>query len=260
MSDATMVGEEPDLSADAFVGRIFEATVGGFDLLSVVIGDRLGLYTSLARDGSATSGELATRSRDRRAVCAGVARTTGRHWHPHRRRRRGRPGPASVHAPVRSRRGAHRSRKPLLHRAARALLRGLCRGAAAAPRCIPLGWRCRVVRLRPRHDRGPGRFQPAVARELVRLGLPAGRPGRPRTVDRRSAGTRRRCRLRRRVGLDRHRPRLSERAGRRLRPRSALDRSRACERGCRRRRRSGDVRDARRRATRPRPADTTWRS
>src|SRR5580765_8238280 len=63
MSDATMVGEEPDLSADAFVGRLFEAAVGAFDLLSVVIGDRLGLYASLARDGSATSGALATRAR-----------------------------------------------------------------------------------------------------------------------------------------------------------------------------------------------------
>jgi 2-polyprenyl-3-methyl-5-hydroxy-6-metoxy-1,4-benzoquinol methylase len=67
-----MVGEEPDLFADAFVGRIFEATVGAFDLLSVVIGDRLGLYKSLARDGSATSGELATR--------AGIAKRYAREW------------------------------------------------------------------------------------------------------------------------------------------------------------------------------------
>jgi 2-polyprenyl-3-methyl-5-hydroxy-6-metoxy-1,4-benzoquinol methylase len=63
MSEATMVGEERDLTPDAFVGRIFEAGVAAFDLLSVVIGDRLGLYTTLARDGSATSGELATRAR-----------------------------------------------------------------------------------------------------------------------------------------------------------------------------------------------------
>src|SRR6476619_7505950 len=72
MSDATMVGEERDLSADAFVGRLFEAAVGTFDLLSVVIGDRLGLYASLARDGSAASRELATR--------AGIAERYAREW------------------------------------------------------------------------------------------------------------------------------------------------------------------------------------
>ena len=40
MTDAPVVGDR-DLSADAIVGRIFEATVAAFDLLSVVIGDRL---------------------------------------------------------------------------------------------------------------------------------------------------------------------------------------------------------------------------
>ena len=38
----------------------------------MVIGDRLGLYASLARDGSATSGELATR--------AGIAERYAREW------------------------------------------------------------------------------------------------------------------------------------------------------------------------------------
>ena len=72
MSDAAMVGDDRDLSADAIVGRLFEAAVGAFDLLSVVIGDRLGLYGSLKRDGSATSGELATR--------AGIAQRYAREW------------------------------------------------------------------------------------------------------------------------------------------------------------------------------------
>jgi 2-polyprenyl-3-methyl-5-hydroxy-6-metoxy-1,4-benzoquinol methylase len=63
MSDATMATEERDLSAEALAGRLFEASVGAFDLLSVVIGDRLGLYASLARDGSATPAELAGRAR-----------------------------------------------------------------------------------------------------------------------------------------------------------------------------------------------------
>jgi SAM-dependent methyltransferase len=72
MGDATMVGEGPDLSPDALVGRLFEAGVAAFDLLSVVIGDRLGLYASLARDGSATPPELATR--------AGIAERYAREW------------------------------------------------------------------------------------------------------------------------------------------------------------------------------------
>jgi SAM-dependent methyltransferase len=71
MSDALMV-EERDLTPDAFVGRIFEAGVAAFDLLSVVIGDQLGLYKALARDGSATSGELAAR--------AGIAERYAREW------------------------------------------------------------------------------------------------------------------------------------------------------------------------------------
>jgi 2-polyprenyl-3-methyl-5-hydroxy-6-metoxy-1,4-benzoquinol methylase len=72
MTDARVVGEERDLSADAMVFRIFEAGVAAFDLLSVVIGDRLGLYKTLARDGSATSGELAAR--------AGIAERYAREW------------------------------------------------------------------------------------------------------------------------------------------------------------------------------------
>ena len=72
MSDATMATEERDLSAEALAGRLFEAGVAAFDLLSVVIGDRLGLYASLARDGSATPGELATR--------AGIAERYAREW------------------------------------------------------------------------------------------------------------------------------------------------------------------------------------
>jgi 2-polyprenyl-3-methyl-5-hydroxy-6-metoxy-1,4-benzoquinol methylase len=75
MSDATVVDEGPDLSADAFVGRIVEAGVAAFDVVSVVIGDRLGLYSALARDGSATPGELATR--------AGIAERYAREWLEH---------------------------------------------------------------------------------------------------------------------------------------------------------------------------------
>src|SRR5258706_5057820 len=44
---------------DAFVGRLFEATLGAFDLLGVYLGDRLGLYGARAEAGQSTSSELA---------------------------------------------------------------------------------------------------------------------------------------------------------------------------------------------------------
>jgi 2-polyprenyl-3-methyl-5-hydroxy-6-metoxy-1,4-benzoquinol methylase len=50
-------------TADALVGRLVEATLGTMDLLSVYIGDRLGLYRALHDDGPATAADLATRAR-----------------------------------------------------------------------------------------------------------------------------------------------------------------------------------------------------
>jgi len=44
---------------DALVERLFEAAVATFDLFSVYLGDRLGLYRALADCGSSTAGELA---------------------------------------------------------------------------------------------------------------------------------------------------------------------------------------------------------
>lgn len=46
---------------EALVGRLFEQTIGAFELFNVYIGDRLGLYTVLAEGGSATADELASR-------------------------------------------------------------------------------------------------------------------------------------------------------------------------------------------------------
>jgi 2-polyprenyl-3-methyl-5-hydroxy-6-metoxy-1,4-benzoquinol methylase len=46
---------------DALVGRLFEGTLGMMDVMSVYIGDRLGLYRALRDGGPATAGELATR-------------------------------------------------------------------------------------------------------------------------------------------------------------------------------------------------------
>ena len=48
--------------AEEFAGRLFKSGVEAFDLLSVYIGDRLGLYRSLADGGPMTPAELAERA------------------------------------------------------------------------------------------------------------------------------------------------------------------------------------------------------
>ncbi len=48
--------------AEALAGRLFASLIGFQDLGSVYLGDRLGLYRSLAADGPATSRELANRT------------------------------------------------------------------------------------------------------------------------------------------------------------------------------------------------------
>ena len=49
-------------TAEELVNRLFESTLGAFDIFSVYLGDRLGYYRSLANDGPATSAELAERT------------------------------------------------------------------------------------------------------------------------------------------------------------------------------------------------------
>jgi len=47
---------------EAFVDRLFGATLGAIDVFAVYLGDRLGLYRALAKDGPATPPELAKRA------------------------------------------------------------------------------------------------------------------------------------------------------------------------------------------------------
>lgn len=47
--------------AETLVGRLFEGALGTVDILTVYIGDRLGLYTALRENGDMTAAELATR-------------------------------------------------------------------------------------------------------------------------------------------------------------------------------------------------------
>ena len=52
--------ETAEQRRDALVERIFESSVGFMELLSIYIGDRLGLYGALADNGEATAAELAS--------------------------------------------------------------------------------------------------------------------------------------------------------------------------------------------------------
>jgi 2-polyprenyl-3-methyl-5-hydroxy-6-metoxy-1,4-benzoquinol methylase len=56
---STTVPDSHEERRDALAGRLFEATLGAFELLSVYLGDRLGLYAALRDGGPATAGELA---------------------------------------------------------------------------------------------------------------------------------------------------------------------------------------------------------
>jgi len=57
---------------DALVERLFLNAIGAFDLFSVYLGDRLGLYRVLADQGALTSAEL--------AAAAGVHERYAREW------------------------------------------------------------------------------------------------------------------------------------------------------------------------------------
>jgi ubiquinone/menaquinone biosynthesis C-methylase UbiE len=59
MAAATPTPPTTDERRDALVERLFTATVGAMDVLGVYIGDRLGLYRTLADRGPSTSQELA---------------------------------------------------------------------------------------------------------------------------------------------------------------------------------------------------------
>lgn len=59
-------------ATEAFVERLFEATLGALDLYAVHLGDRLGLYAALHERGPSTSAELAAQ--------AGVGERYAREW------------------------------------------------------------------------------------------------------------------------------------------------------------------------------------
>jgi len=62
MTTGAPLDPRPDQTPDALVGRLFEAALGAMDLMSIYVGDRLGLYRSLAQHGPATAEQLAVRT------------------------------------------------------------------------------------------------------------------------------------------------------------------------------------------------------
>ena len=63
---------ETEKTPDALVARLFEASLGMLDVMSVYVGDQLGLYRSLRDGGPATAPELASR--------AGIDARYAREW------------------------------------------------------------------------------------------------------------------------------------------------------------------------------------
>jgi 2-polyprenyl-3-methyl-5-hydroxy-6-metoxy-1,4-benzoquinol methylase len=72
MTMATAPAVSADERRDALVGRLFEATLGAMDLLSIHLGDQLGLYAALAGGGPQTPPKL--------AAAAGIAPRYAREW------------------------------------------------------------------------------------------------------------------------------------------------------------------------------------
>jgi 2-polyprenyl-3-methyl-5-hydroxy-6-metoxy-1,4-benzoquinol methylase len=68
----TVTAPDAATRRDALAERLFGAALGAFDLLTIALGDRLGLYRSLATDGPATPAELAKRT--------GIAPRYAREW------------------------------------------------------------------------------------------------------------------------------------------------------------------------------------
>ena len=151
---------------DELVGRLFDASLGMFDVMAVYLGDQLGLYRALRDGGAATSSDLAGARRDRRTVCARVARAAGRDRDPRggRRRRCARRSP--VQPPGGVRRAAPRPDQPVVDQPVRPLRRRVRQGAAPAPDRVQDRRRRAVGGLRRGHDRGAGRLQPALAGQL----------------------------------------------------------------------------------------------
>ncbi|MBA2266385.1 MAG: SAM-dependent methyltransferase, partial [Chloroflexi bacterium] len=72
MTSETSAASEAEKTPDALVARLFEQSLAMLDVMSVYVGDQLGLYRSLHDGGPATTAELASR--------AGIDARYAREW------------------------------------------------------------------------------------------------------------------------------------------------------------------------------------
>ena len=72
MTSETSAASETEKTPDALVARLFEQSLAMLDVMSVYVGDQLGLYRSLHDGGPATAAELASR--------AGIDARYAREW------------------------------------------------------------------------------------------------------------------------------------------------------------------------------------
>ena len=213
--------------ADALSGRVFESLIGSGELLSIYVGDRLGLYGALA-EGPATAPELAGR--------AGIAERYAREWLEQQAVAGflevddvGARQPSAWYIAV-----GMNTRRCCSTGTQLTYLTPYARMFVASAQQLPalhagLSRRRRreLARLRPRHERGPGVRQPADlhrrAGGLVRVD-----PRRARAAVRRRADRRRG--VRRWLVVDLAGARVPEHHGRRVRPGRAGDRAGATQR------------------------------
>ncbi len=80
--------EDATQRRDALVSRLFDATLGAWDILAVYIDDRLDFYRTLAERGSVTSPELATATGTHERYVREWLEQQASSRNPRRRRRR----------------------------------------------------------------------------------------------------------------------------------------------------------------------------
>ena len=157
---------------DELVERLFSATLGMAEVLTVYLGDTLGLYRAIERAGSMTAPELANET--------GIFERYAREW----LEQQAAAGILSVDdasAPADARRyllpPGHI--EPLLDPDSPYSIAPFCKSFVAVSGAMPdlvsafrSGGAGRLELVRPRHGRGTRRLQPAVARRFVRHRVP----------------------------------------------------------------------------------------
>ena len=166
---------DADAQRDELVERLFSAGLGMAEVLTVYLGDTLGLYRAIERAGSMTAPELAKET--------GIFERYAREW----LEQQAAAGILSVDD-VSARADARRYLlppghiEPLLDPDSPYSIAPFCKSFVAMSGAMPdlvsafrSGGAVALERVRPRHGRGTGRLQPAVARRFARHRVPARR-------------------------------------------------------------------------------------